>query len=93
MIDFLRETAGRVRSFFRKQSREGDLSGEFAAHLDFATAENIRRGMPADEARRQALLDFGGVEPAKELHRDARGLPAFESVLAGSALHLSHPPA
>ncbi len=81
MIDFLRETAGRVRSFFLKQSREGDLSGEFAAHLDFATAENIRQGMPADEARRKALIDFGGVQPAKELHRDARGLPALESVL------------
>ena len=81
MIDFLRETANRVRSFFVKESRDGDLSGEFAAHLEFATAENMRQGMSAEEARRKASIDFGGVESAKEMHRDARGLPAFESVL------------
>ena len=27
------------------------------------------------------MMKFGGVEPAKELHRDARGLPALDSVL------------
>src|SRR5260370_17559278 len=34
--------------------------------------------MPADEARRQALIRFGGTQQAKEQHRQARGLPALD---------------
>jgi putative ABC transport system permease protein len=34
------------------------------------TAENIRRGMSEEEARRTALLSFGGVDRTKENYRD-----------------------
>jgi predicted permease len=34
--------------------------------------------MPADEARRQALLRFGGVARAQEEHRETRGLPVLD---------------
>ncbi|MEO7145637.1 MAG: ABC transporter permease [Bryobacteraceae bacterium] len=71
----------RIRSFFRKRELDRDLDAELAAHLDLATDENIRRGMSAAEARRAALLRFGGVEPAKELHRETRGLPLVDSAL------------
>ena len=46
------------------------------------TAENIRRGMPPDEARRQALLASGGLTQAAEAVRDQRGLPWLESIAA-----------
>ena len=46
------------------------LSDEFAFHIDQQTAKNIRSGMPPDEARRAALLKFGGVEQAREAARD-----------------------
>ena len=46
------------------------------------TAENIRRGMHPDEARRQALLASGGLTQAAEAVRDQRGLPWLESVAA-----------
>src|SRR5207237_4147540 len=49
-----------------KQQWERELDTEMAAHLEFAIEENLRRGMPAEEARRQALISFGGVEQAKE---------------------------
>ncbi len=81
MRDSLVEWFGRLRSLLFKSSRESDLNREFAAHLDLATSENIRRGLPSNEARRLALLQFGGVEAAKEVHREARGLPRFESFL------------
>jgi hypothetical protein len=71
----------RIRAFFRKRELDVDLDQEFAAHLDLATEENIRLGLSPEEARRQALVRFGGVEPAKELHRESRGLPRLDWVL------------
>jgi predicted permease len=81
MRDALVEMLGRLRSFFLQASRDSDVSHEFASHLELATAENIRNGLSPDEARRQALLKFGGLEAAKEIHREARGLPSLESFL------------
>src|SRR6266540_2827809 len=46
------------------------------------TAENVRRGMPPGEARRQALLASGGLTQAAEAVRDRRGLPWLESITA-----------
>jgi predicted permease len=40
-----------------------------------AMEENLRRGMSAEEARRQALVRFGGVQQAIERHRESRTLP------------------
>ena len=53
-----------------------------SAHLDMETAENIRRGMDPDEARRQAMLASGGLTQAAEAVRDQRGLPWLESIAA-----------
>jgi predicted permease len=77
----LRERLARLRSFFRKQERDEDFDNEIATHLEMLTEENLQRGMPADEARRAALIRIGGVEQAKELHRDSRGLPLLENLL------------
>ena len=52
-----------------------------AAHLAFAIEENLRRGMSQEEARRQALVRFGGVAQSQEEHRDARGLPALDVLM------------
>jgi predicted permease len=77
----IRELGAKVGSFFRKGQRDQDLEAEMASHLDLAVEENIQQGMSPEEARRKALIRFGGVEQAKEGHRDARGLPAMESIL------------
>jgi predicted permease len=52
-----------------------------AAHLEMAVEENMRRGVPEEEARRQALIQFGGVQQARELHREARGLPWLDVLM------------
>lgn len=77
----MRRLLERVRAFFGKRRLDADLEGEVAAHLELATDEYIARGMKPDEARRAAMVRFGGVEPAKELHRDTRGLPSLDSIL------------
>jgi putative ABC transport system permease protein len=81
MMDWLRQSLHQVRSFFRSRQLDQELDAEMAAHLELATEENIRRGMLPDEARRQALIQFGGVQQAKEQHRESRGLPLLEALL------------
>ena len=81
MIDSLRELLSRLRSFLHKRERDEDLEAELSAHLELAIHDNMRQGMSAQEARRVALVDLGGVEQAKELHRGSRGLPTLDSIL------------
>ena len=63
----------------RRQDEEFDL--EMAAHLDLLTEDHIRRGLPPDEARRQAILRFGGPVQIKEQQHERRGLPFVETTL------------
>jgi len=70
----IREAFNRLLSFFHKPQRDTDLEAELQSHIDLAVEENISRGMPPDEARRRALVRFGGVQQAREQQREARGL-------------------
>jgi hypothetical protein len=65
-MDSLQRAFNRFRSFFRKEELDQDLDAELKSHLDLAIEENLSTGMSAEEARRQALIRFGGVEQAKE---------------------------
>src|SRR6202165_5977752 len=40
---------------------------------------NLRKGMSAEDARRDALRSFRGVDQTKENYRDQRGLPMIET--------------
>jgi predicted permease len=71
----------RVRSFFQKPQRDSELDVEMASHLELATEENLQKGMPEDEARRQAMIRFGGVTQSKEQQREARGLPWLDVLM------------
>ena len=81
MSHFFREALNRMRSFFRKRPLDQELDEEMAAHLEMAVEENIARGMPAGEARRLALARFGGVQQAREAHRETRGLPWLDVMM------------
>jgi predicted permease len=81
MMDWLRQSLNRFRSFFRRAPLDRDLDAEMAAHLELAIEENMRHGMLAAEARRHALIHFGGPQQARERHREARGVPALETLL------------
>lgn len=81
MTDQLRELLARLRSFFRKRERDEDFDAEIATHLEMLIQENLQRGMSAEGARRAALISIGGLEQAKEQHRDNRGLPLLETLV------------
>src|SRR5260370_12101164 len=77
-MDWLRISASRLLSLFRKRELDRDLDAEVRAHLEMLTAENIRRGMSCEDARHAARREFGGLEQAKELYREQRGLPFLD---------------
>ena len=52
---------------------DGELDRELRDHVERQVAEHVRAGLPDDEARRRARLEFGGLDHIKELCRDARG--------------------
>jgi putative ABC transport system permease protein len=56
--------------FFRERERK--LDSELQFHLEQQVRDNLAAGMSADEARRQAVLEFGGLEQIKEQCRDVR---------------------
>ena len=71
----------RLAALFRRRGLEADLDAELRSHLEMAVELNLRKGMSAEDARREALRSFGGVEQTKELYRDQRGLPMIETTL------------
>jgi len=79
---YLRAVLARLAGVFAGRRADLDLEAELQSHLDMETAEYIRRGLPPEEARRQALLASGGLTQAAEAVRDQRGLPWLESVAA-----------
>src|ERR1700758_3533943 len=76
-----RELINRLWSFFRKDPLDRELDEELASHVRMAVDENIAHGMSAEEARRQALIRFGGVQQARERQRESRGLPWLDELL------------
>ena len=77
----LRRALARVRSFFSKPRLDADLEAEIAAHIEMAIRENFQRGLTPLEARRQALIRFGGIDMAKDKQREARGLMKLDILL------------
>jgi predicted permease len=77
----LRELLNRWRAFFHKEPLDRELDQELASHLELAVDENISADMTPEEARRQALIRFGGVQQAREQQREARGLPWLDALM------------
>ena len=69
-----------LRNLFRRHSVECELDEELQNYLALLTEENLARGLPADEARRLALLEFGGVTQVKQAVRETRAGSTLESM-------------
>lgn len=76
----LRAWLSRIAGLFHKERRDRELADEIESNLQMHIEDNVRDGMTPEEARRQALLKFGGVESAKESCRDRRGIPVLEAM-------------
>src|ERR1700722_19504274 len=65
-------------NLLRKQQVEDRLEDEVRAYADMLADEKIAAGMPAQEARRTTLADFGGIEQVKQSVRDHRAGTGLE---------------
>jgi predicted permease len=77
----LRAWLVRWGGLFNKKLRDRELAEELESHLQMHIEDNLGRGMTPEEARRQALVQLGGVEQTKENYRDRRGFPLLEGLL------------
>ncbi|MEP6833766.1 MAG: ABC transporter permease [Gemmatimonas sp.] len=78
----IRELFMRIRGTFSSDGADAEAREEFESHLAMQTAENMRRGMSAEDAHQQALNASGGFTSATELVREQRGLPFVETLMA-----------
>jgi predicted permease len=64
----------RLRAWLASRRLDARLREEFADHLERATQDNVDRGMTRPEARRAALVAFGGLTQTTEACRDVSRL-------------------
>jgi putative ABC transport system permease protein len=76
----LRRLLARIDAFLRPARAERELAREIAAHLAVLEDDYRQRGMSDDDARVAARRALGGIDRAKEIHRDQRSFPWLEDL-------------
>jgi predicted permease len=61
------------RRLFAKDRLERELDSELRSHLEHRVRDLVASGLSEEVARRQAMLEFGGMDSVKEDCREARG--------------------
>lgn len=69
-----------LRSLFSRKRHDDQLDLELQSHIEMETEANLRHGMDPEDARRAALLAFGGVTQTAELCRDQRPFRLLETL-------------
>ena len=72
----------RFGGLFNKRRSEQEIGDEIESNLQLHIDDGLRNGMNPQEARRQALIRLGGIEPAKEAWRDRARLVPLETAMA-----------
>ena len=70
-----------LRAALTRKRQENDVNDELRFHLEREIEQNIAKGMVPDEARRQALIAFGGVEQTRESLREVHRGRFFDAFL------------
>src|ERR1700685_2807508 len=70
----------RLRALFRRDAVETELDDELQFHFEQQVEKYVQSGLPHEEARRRARLEFGGADHIKEECRDARGVSFLETL-------------
>jgi macrolide transport system ATP-binding/permease protein len=80
-VSRLRRNLSKLSNLFRNNRAEEELAREVASHLTLLADDFERRGMSSEEARLAAKRAYGGVEQAKQAHRDERSLLWIEQTI------------
>ncbi len=71
----------RLRSLFHRRQADQELDEELRDHIERKTKEYVAQGLAPEEARRQALLEIGGIAKREEECRDTRGVRWLQDVI------------
>ncbi len=77
----LRRFLARMANVVTRRAQDERLREEIEEHIALQTDENLRVGLSPVEARRQAMLKFGGVEAMKQDYRAERGPLFIENLM------------
>ncbi|MGB6692035.1 MAG: ABC transporter permease [Terracidiphilus sp.] len=69
------------RRLFRAGRMDREVDAELRHHFELLVDAKIRSGMTAEEARREARIEFGGHEQVKEDCRESRGTMLVSSIV------------
>jgi predicted permease len=70
----------RLIGLFRPRRGDEEFAAEIESHVSMDVEAGVRAGLTQTESRRQALIRLGGLEQARQAHRDRRGLPWLEDL-------------
>lgn len=79
-MKMLRAWFVRLAGMFSRKQSESEFADELDSHLQMHIEDNLRSGMTAKQARRDAILKLGGVEPTKQVYRERSTLPLLENL-------------
>ena len=79
-MSWIHGLTARARSLFG--GAEARMDEEFGFHLEMETDRLIAQGLSPEDARRQARINFGGVESHREAMRDERGARWLDDLAA-----------
>ncbi len=71
-----------LAALFRRLRVESEMAQELRFHMESRAADLESRGLLPADAKRQAQLEFGGIEGHKERCREARGFRIFDELRA-----------
>jgi putative ABC transport system permease protein len=71
-MSLLSRLSSLARNLLHKDRVDADLDEEIRSYASLATDEKRRAGLGAEEARRAALVELGGIEQVKEAVREVR---------------------
>src|SRR5271170_7166969 len=77
----LRRILAKFSRLFTNSREEAELAREIAAHLALLEDDYLRHGMAPEEARQAARRAYGGVEQAKQMHRNERSYQELGQIL------------
>ena len=78
----LKGILARAHSVLRPGSAERRMEEEFAFHVEMEGRRLRGEGLPQEEARRRALVTFGGLDRYREEMRDGRGARMIDDAIS-----------
>lgn len=79
-MERIRMLLSRCAALFRGRKLDEELDQELSAHIELAVEENLKHGISEAEARRAAMLEFGGLTQIKEEYPAQQRLRFLQAV-------------